>query len=119
MKPAGWPVDVPDPEDPAFTDRAVAWLLDLGPAEWRTMSVVREQPVLLAFRAHADVRARLEGARATYSSARADLGDTVTPQALEAFLSALEAEGAALIAREREVGLVEEALRGRRWRPRL
>jgi len=110
---------VPEPEDPAFTERAVAWLLDIGPAEWRTSSILREQPVLLAFRAHADVCARVEGARTAYSSARADLRDTVTPPALEGFLAALEAEGAALLALEREVGLVEEALRGRRWRPRL
>ena len=64
MRPAGWPAEVPDPEEPAFVERAVAWLLDLGPAEWRTMPPFREQPVLLAFRAHSDVRARLEGARA-------------------------------------------------------
>lgn len=100
-------------------ERAVAWLLDLGPAEWRTMPPFREQPVLLAFRAHSDVRARLEGARAAYAAARADLGDAVAPDALAGFLEALEAEGAILLAREREVGLVEEALRGRRWRPRL
>jgi len=43
----------------------------------------------------------------------------VPPEALAALLEALEAEGASLVAREREIGLVEQALRGRRWRPRL
>ncbi len=119
MRPAGWPAAVPDPEEPDFVTRAVAWLLDIGSPDWRTMPALREQPVLLAFRAHADVRARLAGARDAYSAARAEVGDAVPPEAVAALLEALEAEGAALVAREREVALVEQALRGRRWRPRL
>lgn len=110
---------MPDPEDEDFVARAVAWLLDNGSPDWRTMPALREQPVLLAFRAHADTRARLTGARDAYAAARAEIGDAVTPEALAALLEALEAEGASLVAREREIGLVEQALRGRRWRPRL
>ena len=110
---------MPDPEDPTFIERAVPWLLDIGPAEWRTMPILREQPVLLAFRAQADVQARLEGARAAYAGARAELSDAVSPPALAAFLASLEAEGARLLALEREVDLVGQAVRGRRWRPRL
>lgn len=110
---------MPDPDDDDFVGRAVAWLLDNGSPDWRTVPALREQPVLLAFRAHTDVRARLAGARDAYSSARAEVGDAVAPEAVGALLEALEAEGAALVAREREVALVEQALRGRRWRPRL
>lgn len=112
-------MQVPDPDDPEFVERAIGWLLDAGPGDWRLTPALRDQPVLLAFRARADVRARIEGARAAYASARAELADSIAPTDLAAFLAALEAEGARLLALEREVGLVEEALRGRRWRPRL
>ena len=119
MKPVGWPAGLPDPEDPDFAARAAAWLLDIGPAEWRGSHLLREHPIVLAFRARHDVQARIEGARAAYAAARAELSDAVAPQVLAGFLAALEAEGAALVALEREVTLVEEALLGRRWRPRL
>lgn len=119
MQPAGWPADLPDPDDPEFAARAVAWLLDLGPGHWRQQRVLREQPLVLAVRARHDVDARLQGARAAYAAARTELGDAVPPPIIEALLESLEAEGAWLLALQREVGLVEEALRGRRWRARL
>lgn len=80
---------------------------------------MRDHPVILAFRARHDVASRLDGARAAYAAARAELVDQADPPEVASFLEALEAEGAHLVALQREVVLVEEALRGRRWRPRL
>lgn len=119
MRPAGWPDGVADPEADDFVKRAVAWLLDQGPGEWRTVALLREQPLLLAYLTRCDVASRLEGARKAYATARHDVGEEVDPPTLAAFLAALESEGARLLALTREVTLVEEALRGRRWRERL
>ena len=119
MRPAGWPAALTEPDDPEFPQRAMGWLFDLGPAEWRSSAVLREQPLALAFRARHDVDARLEGARAAYAAARVELSEVVEAPVVGSLLAALEAEGARLVALRREVALVEEALRGRRWRPRL
>lgn len=59
----------------------------------------------------------MEGARSAYSRARKEL--TGTGVDVEAVLAALEAEGAALQALQREVSLVAEALAGRRWQARI
>ncbi len=95
------------------------WLLDQCPADYRGYDVLRRHPEVLArFAAH-HVAAALEGARAAYAGARRELRDRVDPEVLDAALRALEAEGARLSRAAREVALVEEALRGTRWRPRL
>ncbi len=54
-----------------------------------------------------------------YAGARRDLAGSVPPEAIEETLDALSKEGAQLAAQVREVALVEEALQGRRWRPKL
>jgi hypothetical protein len=43
----------------------------------------------------------------------------VPPEAIEETMVALSKEGSRLAAQVREVALVEDALQGRRWRPRL
>jgi hypothetical protein len=117
--PPGWPRAVPDPESPEFAERVVGWLLDLCPPDYRSHEVFRRHPVVLARLAARHAEATLEAARASYAGARRDLVDRVPPEAVEETLAALEREGAHLAARVREVALVEEALQGRRWRPRL
>jgi hypothetical protein len=117
--PPGWPRTVPDPESPEFAARVVSWLLDLCPPDYRAHDVFRRHPVVLARVATRHAEASLEAARASYAGARRDLAGRVPPEAVEEALIALEHEGAHLAARVREVGLVEEALQGRRWRPRL
>lgn len=119
VTPPGWPRDVPDPEDPRFADRVVGWLLELCPPEYRQHDVWRRHPVILARLAALHAEAALEAARAGFAGARRDLAGRVPPEAVEETLQALSREGAVLAARVREVGLVEEALQGRRWRPRL
>ena len=119
VSPPGWPRSVPDPEDPRFADRVVGWLLELCPPEYRQHEVWRRHPVILARLAALHADASLEAARAAFSGARRDLAGRVPPEAVEETLLALSREGAVLAARAREVGLVEEALQGRRWRPKM
>jgi hypothetical protein len=107
------------PSVPGWEESAAGWLLDLCPADYRAHDVLRQHPVVLArFAAH-HVAASLAGARAAYAGARRELGEVAEPEVVAAALRALEAEGARLARAEREVALVEEALRGRRWAPRL
>lgn len=117
--PPGWPRAVPDPEAPRFADRVVSWLLDLCPPDYRAHDVFRRHPVILARLAALHADASLAAARAAYAGARRDLAGRVPPEAIDETLAALSREGAHLAARVREVGLVEEALQGRRWRPRM
>lgn len=117
--PPGWPRGVPDPESPEFAGRVVGWLLDLCPAEYRGHDVLRRYPVILARLATLHAEASLGAARAAYAGARRDLAGRVPPEAVDETLVALSKEGARLAAQVREVGLIEEALQGRRWRPKL
>ena len=117
--PPGWPRAVPDPESPEFADRVVGWLLELCPPEYRAHDVLRRHPVILARLAAQHAEATLGAARAAYAGARRDLAGRVPPEAVDETLVALSREGARLAAQVREVGLVEEALQGRRWRPRM
>ncbi len=119
VPPPGWPRSVRPPGSTGWEDSASAWLLDLCPADYRGHDVLRRHPVVLArFAAH-HVAAELAGARQAYGAARRELGERVTPEVLDAALRALEAEGARLARAEREVDLVEQALLGLRWRPKL
>jgi hypothetical protein len=81
--------------------------------------VLRRHPeVLVRFASH-HIEASLQGARAAYAGARRELGDRVDPETLDEALRALEAEGARLSRAAREVSLLEQAMQGTRWRPRL
>jgi len=117
--PPGWPRAVPDPESPEFDERVVAWLLDLCPPDYRAHAVMRRYPVMLARLAHVHAQASLTAARSAYAGARRDLAGRVPPEAIDELLAALSREGAHLAAQLREVGLVEEALQGKRWRPKM
>lgn len=117
--PPGWPRAVPDPEDPEFAARVVGWLLDLCPPDYRGHEVFRRHPVILARLGARHAQASLAAAREAYAGARRELAGRVPPEAVDEALVALSREGAQLAARVREVGLVEEALQGRRWRPRM
>jgi len=64
-------------------------------------------------------QARLDAARSAYGSVRRELGDAVGPEALADTLHALEREGARLLAQQRSIGLVADALRGGRYVARL
>ena len=119
VAPPGWPREVPPPGAPGWERYAVAWLFDLCPPDYRAHEVLRRHPVVLArFAAH-HVEAGIEAARRGLAAGRVELRDVVAPEALAAALAAYEREGARLIATRRAVNLVEQALRGTEFRPRL
>jgi hypothetical protein len=113
--PPGWPSDLPAV---GYEGEVTGWLLDRLPPEYRT-SELRKHPVVLAMAAREHGRARLEGAREVYRSLRAELRDLVAPEEIDAALVAVEALAAQFSRTLREVELVEQALRGTVWKPRL
>ena len=119
VAPAGWPGEVRPPGVPGWERSAVAWLLDLAPADYRGYGVLTGHPVALAVVVGHHVQAQRTGARSALAGARRELADAMPPPALDALLEALAQEEARLAAAHRGVGLVEQALRGRRFAPRL
>ena len=63
--------------------------------------------------------AGVHAARRALATARADLAGVLPPEAVRDVLEAVETEEARLVAARRSVALVEDALRGRRYVPRL
>lgn len=110
---------MPAPGTPGWERRAVAYLLDLAPGEFRGEAVYTRQPVVLAWRVQSLVEAQLQAARRSYARARSELADAVTPEVVAETLAALEREGAHLLALRREIDLVGRALRGEAFVPRL
>ena len=104
---------------PGWEGTATGWLLDQCPPDYREYEVLRRHPVVLCRFASHHVIGALSAARAAYAGARRELGPLVEPDVLQAAMRVLEAEGARLARVQREIDLVEQALRGRRWRPKL
>jgi hypothetical protein len=117
--PPGWPRDVPPPDADEWRSRAVGWLLDLCPADYRGHPVLARHPVALARLAAHHVEAGLEAQRRARATARERLGDLLPPGAMDEVLEVLDVEQARLLAARRGVDLVETALRGQRFVPRL
>jgi hypothetical protein len=117
--PPGWPPEVPPPDATDWVERACAYLLDHCPPDYRTEPVYLRHPILLGWLARRQAQARLDAARAAYGSVRRELGDAVPPEALADTLRALEREGSRLLAQQRAIGLVADALQGGRFVPRL
>ena len=117
--PPGWPPQVRPPGAPAWERTAVAWLLDVCPPEYRGYPVLRNHEVVLARFALLHVEAAHAAVRRGLSEARGVLRGVADPDTVEAAILAWQAEEARLVAERRAVGLVEEALRGRRFVARL
>jgi hypothetical protein len=117
--PPGWPAAVRPPDAPGWERTAVNWLLDLCPPEFRSYAVLRRHEVVLARFALLHVEAGQAAVRRGLSEARAELRDVVDQDTVEEAVQAWHAEAARLMAERRAVGLVEEALRGRRFVARL
>jgi hypothetical protein len=117
--PPGWPEEVRPPDTPDWERTAAAWLFDLCPPDYRLHEVLRRHPAVLARFAAQHVQAGVEAARRGLATARDELRDVADPETVAAALVAYEREGARLVRTQRAVGLVEEALRGRRFRARL
>src|SRR5215469_8616019 len=117
--PPGWPSGVHPPGSEDFERTAVAWLLEVVPADYRLYGVLRRYPLALGAMAvhHAD--ACVAGARSGYRVARSELGDALPPHGLDAVLSAYRAEGRRLVGIARAATLVSRALRGEVFSPQL
>ena len=117
--PPGWPTGVHPPGSEGFEATAVAWLLDVVPPDFRLHGVLRRHPTALATMARHHTQACVEGARAGYRSTRTELGETIPPHAIDAVLAAYRTEGRRLAATARAVVLVERALHGEIFTPKL
>ncbi len=117
--PPGWPAGVHPPGSEDFESTAVGWLLDVVPPDYRLHGVLRRYPVALATMARYHSKACVEGARQGYRTARTELADALPPHAVDTVLAAYRKEGARLAATARAVGLVERALRGEVFTPKL
>ena len=119
VAPPGWPRQVRPPGAPGWEHTAVAWLLDICPPEFRSYPVLRRHDVVLARFAVLHVEACQAAVRRGLSEARSALRDVADLAAVDAAVEVWQAESARLLAERRAVGLVEEALRGRRFVARL
>lgn len=119
VTPPGWPARVRPPDAPDWESTAAGWLLDLCPPEYRRYPGLRRHVVVLARFAVLHVEAQQAVARRGLSQIRHDLKDVASLEVIEAAVQTFLLDEARLLATRREVGLVEEALRGRRYRARL
>jgi len=110
-------VHPPGSED--FESTAVGWLLDVVPPDYRLHGVLRRYPVALAALARYHSKACVEGARQGYRTARTELAGVLPPHAIDTVLAAYRKEGARLAATAEAVDLVERALRGEEFTPRM
>ena len=117
--PPGWPGEVHPPGTPGWERTATAWLFDLCPPDYRAHEVLRRHPLVLAHMATRHVQAGIEAARRGLATVRDDLREAVDPETVTAAVAAYEREGARLVVTSRAVGLVAEALHGRRFVARL
>ena len=119
VAPPGWPREVRPPDTPDWEGTAANWLLDLCPPDYRRYSGLRRHVVVLARFAVLHVEANQAACRRGLSEARADLGQVAELAVVEAAVQTFHLEDARLVAVRRAAGLVEEALRGRRYVARL
>lgn len=118
--PPGWPRTVPPPGAPGFVDRAVGWLLDVCPPEYREHQVLLRHPPVLAWLAVRHVQAQATAGTTALAQARAELSARGTDlRTVEEVLEVLHSEGTRLRAAARACELLAGALQGARWVPRL
>lgn len=117
--PPGWPEQVPDPSDPDWERRAVAWLFDQCPPDYRAYDVFRRHPVVLAHMVKSCLAGAVEAAEAGMQTVRHDLRGIADPQTVEAAVAAYEHERHRLRAAGVAADLISRAIRGERWNPRL
>ena len=118
--PPGWPRTVPPPGTPGFVDRAVGWLLDVCPPEYREHQVLLRHPPVLAWLAVRHVQAQAQATTTALAQGRAELASRGSDQrTVEEVLEVLHSEGTRLRAAARACELLAGALQGARWVPRL
>lgn len=118
-EPPGWPSRVYPPGVPDWEQTASAFLLDCCPADYRAYSVLRRHPVVLARFAVEFVESQLRASQEGLAGVRTGLAEHVGPEVVQRAVDAWSEQQARLVGLRREVGLVEEALRGRLFVPKL
>ena len=117
--PPGWPAEVRPPGSPEWERSAVAWLFDQCPPDYRGYDALRRHPLVLARFAAAAVDGAAVAVESGLRTIRAELAGRVAPEAVESAVATYERERQRLRAARTAVELVEQALRGKRWAPRL
>lgn len=117
--PPGWPQEVPPAGADDWQLVAVAWLLDQGPPEFRGYDATRHHPRFLVWLVGHHVHAQQEANRRATSTARRDLAHVLPPEAAPAVFDVLEREELRLRRVARAVDLLQQALEGRTFVPRL
>jgi hypothetical protein len=117
--PPGWPAGVHPPGSEELESTAIGWLLDVVPPDYRLHGVLRRYPVALAALARYHSKACVEGARQGYRTARTELAGALPPHAIDTVLAAYRKEGARLAATAQAVDLIERALRGEVFTPKM
>jgi hypothetical protein len=119
VAPPGWPRQVRPPDAPDWEATACSWLLDQCPPDYRGYPALRRHPIVLARFAVLHIEANQAACRRGLSEARSGMREVADLDVVEAAITTWQAEEARLLGVRREAGLVEEALRGRRYRARL
>lgn len=117
--PPGWPEQVPSPADPGFEPRAREFLLDLCPPEYRGYPPLSRHLLLLVRLTARQLAAQRVGTETATASLRADLAGYLPVAVVEEGLGTLRAEQYRLERQMAQVSLLEQAMRGRRFVPRL
>ena len=117
--PAGWPADVRPPDADDWDVQAVSYLLDCCAPDFRRHPVLSRHPVVLATFAEHCVRGEQRAAADAVGVIRSELEGQVGPEVVAAAVDVWQAELARLARVEREVGLLQRALRGERFVPRM
>lgn len=117
--PPGWPREVPPPAVAGWEQRAVAWLLDACPSDYRLYRAWVQHPIALSWVAVRHLDAQVEAMRSAYRAARVELGEALPPEALAQVLLTIEKEGLRLVAARRAAGFLHDALQGKDYVPRL
>ena len=94
--PPGWPKGVPPAHTPGWEDRAVLWLLDQCPPDYRGYAGWRRHPIALAWLAGRHLDGQVVAMRDAWREARVAVGPHVPADALEEILGQIEAEGMGL-----------------------
>jgi hypothetical protein len=117
--PPGWPAAVRPPGAPHWEGTALNWLFDLCPADYRGYPLLSRHPAVLAWLAGRHLEGQLHATRRALATARAELAEVIPPPALTEALEVVESEEARILAAQRGLALVAQALRGVRFIPRL
>ena len=117
--PPGWPAEVRPAGARDWERTATAWLFDQCPADYRAYEVLRRHPIVLARFAAGHLEASVAAARHGLATSRSDLREVADDVLIEAVLAAYDREGRRLAAALRSTRLIEQALSGKTFIPRL